>query len=82
MEAVVRGAPVLSGCPARLVDEERGVRVRGDTGGRRDAFADPADLAWTCAPLVPADVTDRQPLNTDTAPTGSGDVRHTSAPSG
>ncbi|HET6856363.1 MAG TPA: helix-turn-helix domain-containing protein [Streptomyces sp.] len=79
VEALVRGAAVLSGCPARLVDEERGVRVRVDPDGRRSDFAGPADPAWPCAPLVPAGSTDTQPPDTGTAPMGSEDVRQTPA---
>ncbi|WP_030744079.1 helix-turn-helix domain-containing protein [Streptomyces sp. NRRL F-5135] len=56
LEALVRGAAVLSGCPARLVDEERGVRVRVTADGvrtdRRDG-AGPVDPAWMAAPLAP-----------------------------
>ncbi|MGW0706387.1 helix-turn-helix domain-containing protein [Streptomyces sp. NPDC002643] len=53
IEALVRGAAVLAGCPARLVDAERRVRVRVETDGeRRDSDAAP-DPGWPSAPLVP-----------------------------
>jgi len=60
LEALVRGAAVLSGSPARLVDERRGVRVRVEPDGRRHDTADPPDPAWPWARLatgtdVPAD---------------------------
>ncbi|WP_309484169.1 helix-turn-helix domain-containing protein [Streptomyces himalayensis] len=51
LEALVRGAAVLSGCPARLVDERRGVRVRVDQDGRRDTSVGPVDPAWPWVPL-------------------------------
>ncbi|MER5180542.1 helix-turn-helix domain-containing protein [Streptomyces sp. NPDC002896] len=55
LEALVRGAAVLSGCPARLVDERRGVRVRVEPDGRRDASVGPVDPAWPWVPLEPVD---------------------------
>ncbi len=39
LESLVRGAAVLSGCPARLVDEERGVRVRVEAEERAGTTA-------------------------------------------
>ncbi|MFD5756534.1 PucR family transcriptional regulator, partial [Streptomyces sp. NPDC127044] len=53
LEALVRGAAVLSGCPARLVDEERGVRVRVEADGTRRDDGGPLDPAWPSAPLTP-----------------------------
>ncbi|MFC9430481.1 helix-turn-helix domain-containing protein [Streptomyces sp. NPDC056987] len=56
LEALVRGAAVLSGCPARLVDEERGVRIRvGPDGVRLDGGAPPGPH-WMSAPLEPGGV--------------------------
>ncbi|MEV7872610.1 helix-turn-helix domain-containing protein [Streptomyces sp. NPDC088124] len=56
LEALVRGAAVLSGCPARLVDEERGVRIRvGADGVRLDGGAPPGPH-WMSAPLEPGGV--------------------------
>jgi hypothetical protein len=53
LEALVRGAAVLAGCPARLVDQARHVRIRVESDGtRRDADAD-ADAAWPREPLIP-----------------------------
>ncbi|WP_089106219.1 helix-turn-helix domain-containing protein [Streptomyces hyaluromycini] len=53
LEALVRGAAVLAGCPARLVDEERRVRLRVEPDGRRlDAMGTPGP-DWPCAPLLP-----------------------------
>jgi hypothetical protein len=37
LEAIVRGAAVLTGCPACLIDEERRVRLRMLPDGRREA---------------------------------------------
>ncbi|MFI1394958.1 helix-turn-helix domain-containing protein [Streptomyces sp. NPDC020681] len=54
LESLVRGAAVLSGCAARLVDERRGVRVRVEPDGRRDDSGGPIDPAWPWAPLEPA----------------------------
>ncbi|MFF4836172.1 helix-turn-helix domain-containing protein [Streptomyces sp. NPDC001315] len=53
VEALVRGAAVLAGVPARLVDADRRVRVRVDTDGTRRDTDLPPDPAWPCAPLVP-----------------------------
>ncbi|MDX2994075.1 PucR family transcriptional regulator, partial [Streptomyces scabiei] len=53
LEALVRGAAVLAGCPARLVDAERHVRVRVETDGRRHDTGPPQDPGWPSAPLVP-----------------------------
>ncbi|MER7840776.1 helix-turn-helix domain-containing protein [Streptomyces sp. NPDC096040] len=53
LEALVRGAAVLAGCPARLVDEERRVRLRVEPDGRRQDGAGAPDPGWPCAPLVP-----------------------------
>ncbi|MFD5126929.1 helix-turn-helix domain-containing protein [Streptomyces olindensis] len=53
VEALVRGAAVLAGCPARLVDPERRVHVRVEPDGtRRDAEL-PPDPAWPSARLAP-----------------------------
>ncbi|WP_330262685.1 helix-turn-helix domain-containing protein [Streptomyces griseorubiginosus] len=53
LEALVRGAAVLAGVPALLVDAERRVRVRVEADGtRRDAGA-PPDPGWPSAALVP-----------------------------
>ncbi|GHI03412.1 CdaR family transcriptional regulator [Streptomyces cellostaticus] len=53
VEALVRGAAVLAGCPARLVDAERRVVLRVEPDGRRrDPAAEP-DPGWPSAPLVP-----------------------------
>jgi hypothetical protein len=53
VEALVRGAAVLAGCPARLEDPERRVHVRVEADGiRRDAGPSP-DPAWPSAPLSP-----------------------------
>jgi PucR C-terminal helix-turn-helix domain len=53
LEALVRGAAVLSGCPARLVDEPRRVRIRVEPdGARRDTDTAP-DAAWPHEPLIP-----------------------------
>ena len=52
LEPIVRGAAVLAGCAARLVDEERRVQVRVDEHGRvRDDIGLP-DPDWPSAPLV------------------------------
>ncbi|MEU2283371.1 helix-turn-helix domain-containing protein [Streptomyces sp. NPDC013178] len=53
VEALVRGAAVLAGVPARLADAERRVRVRVDADGvRRDSDL-PPDPAWPSAALTP-----------------------------
>ncbi|MBB6414465.1 hypothetical protein HDC93_000017 [Streptomyces sp. AK010] len=52
LKALVRGAAVLAGCPARLVDPERRVRQGGDHGTRRDT-GPPPDPAWPAVRLSP-----------------------------
>ncbi|MCQ9182365.1 helix-turn-helix domain-containing protein [Streptomyces sp. IBSBF 2953] len=53
IEAIVRGAAVLSGVPARLVDPERLVRVRVEADGTRRDTGVPPDPAWPSADLTP-----------------------------
>ncbi|WP_328875440.1 helix-turn-helix domain-containing protein [Streptomyces sp. NBC_00287] len=53
LEALVRGAAVLSGCPARLDDASRRVHVRVEADGARADTSGPADPAWPSAPLTP-----------------------------
>ena len=54
LEALVRGAAVLAGCPARLVDEERRVRVRVEPDGTRSDTRSAPDAAWPREPLRPS----------------------------
>ncbi|WP_455567928.1 helix-turn-helix domain-containing protein [Streptomyces afghaniensis] len=53
VEALVRGAAVLSGCPARLVDPERRVHVRVEPDGTRRDTDEPPDPAWPSTRLAP-----------------------------
>ncbi|MFJ5726736.1 helix-turn-helix domain-containing protein [Streptomyces paradoxus] len=53
VEALVRGAAVLAGCPARLVDPERRVHVRVEADGTRRDTEAPPDPAWPSAALSP-----------------------------
>ncbi|MGW0331074.1 helix-turn-helix domain-containing protein [Streptomyces sp. NPDC003011] len=53
LEALVRGAAVLAGVPARLVDAERRVRVRVQADGARRDTDLPPDPAWPSAALTP-----------------------------
>jgi hypothetical protein len=53
LEALVRGAAVLSGSTARLVDHDRGVRVRVEADGRRRDVSGPTRPEWPWAPLTP-----------------------------
>ncbi|GGR84437.1 hypothetical protein GCM10010269_24530 [Streptomyces humidus] len=53
VEALVRGAAVLSGVPARLVDSDRLVRVRVEADGTRRDTDLPPDPAWPSAALTP-----------------------------
>lgn len=53
VEALVRGAAVLAGVPARLVDAERLVRVRVEADGTRRDTDLPPDPAWPSAALTP-----------------------------
>jgi hypothetical protein len=46
LQAIVRGAAVLAGCPARLDDERRRVHVRVDPAGVASPSSDPPDPAW------------------------------------
>ncbi|MEU1185354.1 helix-turn-helix domain-containing protein [Streptomyces sp. NPDC005820] len=54
LEALVRGAAVLSGCPARLVDAGHAVRVRVEPDGTRSDRDDPPDSGWPSAPVTRA----------------------------
>ena len=53
LEPIVRGAAVLAGCAARLVDEDRRVQVRIDVHGRVQHDIGLPDPAWPSAPLLP-----------------------------
>ncbi|MFI6370843.1 helix-turn-helix domain-containing protein [Streptomyces sp. NPDC050546] len=53
VEALVRGAAVLSGCPARLVDPERRVHVRVQPDGTRQDTDTPPNPTWPSARLSP-----------------------------
>ncbi|MCL8010124.1 helix-turn-helix domain-containing protein [Streptomyces sp. AS02] len=53
LEALVRGAAVLAGVPARLVDAERRVQVRVEADGTRRENGMPVDPAWPSAALTP-----------------------------
>ncbi|GAA4082050.1 helix-turn-helix domain-containing protein [Streptomyces shaanxiensis] len=53
LEALVRGAAVLAGVPARLVDVERRVHVRVEGDGTRRENGMPVDPAWPSAALTP-----------------------------
>ncbi|GAA2727374.1 helix-turn-helix domain-containing protein [Actinocorallia aurantiaca] len=53
LEAVVRGAVILAGCPARLADPERRVLVRVLTDGCRDDVCEAPDPAWPSVSLTP-----------------------------
>ncbi|MEU9051958.1 helix-turn-helix domain-containing protein [Streptomyces sp. NPDC048384] len=56
LEALVRGAAVLAGVPARLVDADRRVQVRVEVDGTRRDSAVPPDPAWPSAALTPGGV--------------------------
>lgn len=53
MEALVRGAAVLAGVPARLVDVDRLVRIRVEADGTRRDTDLPPDPRWPSAALTP-----------------------------
>jgi len=53
LEALVRGAAVLAGVPARLFDGERRVQVRVEADGTRRDSPVPPDPAWPSAALSP-----------------------------
>ncbi len=53
LEALVRGAAVLAGVPARLVDADRRVHVRVEADGTRRETDRPPDAAWPSAALAP-----------------------------
>ncbi|XVV16297.1 helix-turn-helix domain-containing protein [Actinoplanes sp. CA-131856] len=51
LRAVVRGAAVLAGCPARLRDDERHINVRVEPDGSSTAGGGRPDPAWMAAPV-------------------------------
>ena len=53
LQAIVRGAAVLAGCPARLDDRSRRVHVRVDPAGRAAPDPSAADERWMHTPVVP-----------------------------
>ncbi|UQU63887.1 helix-turn-helix domain-containing protein [Couchioplanes caeruleus] len=61
LTSIVRGAAMLADCPARLVDEQRRVRVRVTRQGE-SAWADgPPDPAWPSIAAGPATLTLEKP---------------------
>ncbi|WP_405593510.1 helix-turn-helix domain-containing protein [Streptomyces sp. NBC_01092] len=57
LETLVRGAAVLAGVPARLVDAQRRVHVRVEADGARRESDLPPDPAWPSAALTPGGAT-------------------------
>ncbi|WAP60175.1 helix-turn-helix domain-containing protein [Streptomyces sp. S465] len=55
LEAVVRGAAVLSGAVARLDDPDRRVRIRVTPDGRRTDDDPPARPEWPSVPVFPGE---------------------------
>ncbi|WP_425264139.1 helix-turn-helix domain-containing protein [Streptomyces caeruleatus] len=53
LEALVRGAAVLTGYPARLIDTARRVHVRVESDGKRHDTDSPPDSSWLCRELAP-----------------------------
>jgi hypothetical protein len=53
LEPIVRGAAVLAGCAARLVDEQRGARIRVDANGHVLGGLEMPGPDWPSAPLYP-----------------------------
>ena len=53
LQSIVRGAAVLSGCPARLEDTERRLRIRVTPDGVSSPSPEPADPAWLGMPILP-----------------------------
>ena len=53
LQAIVRGAAVLAGCPARLDARSRRVHVRVDPAGRAAPDPSAADDRWMHTPVVP-----------------------------
>ncbi|SNY62898.1 helix-turn-helix domain-containing protein [Paractinoplanes atraurantiacus] len=51
LRAIVRGAAVLAGCPARLRDDERHVSVRVEPDGSSTTAGEAPDEAWMSAPI-------------------------------
>ncbi|GAA1748968.1 helix-turn-helix domain-containing protein [Nonomuraea bangladeshensis] len=55
IQAIVRGAAVLTAGPAALVDDARQVRIRIDADGRSGKPADSPDPAWPSTPVGTGD---------------------------
>jgi hypothetical protein len=53
LEALVRGVAVLAGCPARLIDSARRLRVRVEPDGKRHDTDTPPDPSWLSQALAP-----------------------------
>jgi PucR C-terminal helix-turn-helix domain len=54
LEAIVRGAAVLTGCPARLTDEARRLSLRVEPDGSQGGPGAPPDPSWLNANVGPA----------------------------
>jgi len=55
LEAIVRGAAVLAGCPARLADEDRRLALRVEPDGRPGQPDGPPVASWLSASVGPGD---------------------------
>ena len=53
LEAIVRGAAVLTGCPAGLTDAERRLSLRVEPDGRAGGPAGPPDRSWPSTSVGP-----------------------------
>jgi PucR C-terminal helix-turn-helix domain len=53
LEAIVRGAAVLTGCPARLADERRRLFLRVEPDGSHGVPAGPPDRSWLSVSVEP-----------------------------
>jgi hypothetical protein len=53
LQAIVRGAAVLAGCPARLDDRSRRVHVRVDPAGQAAPDRSAVDERWMRTPVAP-----------------------------
>jgi hypothetical protein len=53
LQAIVRGAAVLAGCPARLIDESRRLSLRAEPDGAAGNLAGPLAAWWLSAAIGP-----------------------------
>lgn len=52
LEPILSAVAVLTGCPARMIDDRFGIKIRSDESGQVEHCSNPPDPRWLTAPLA------------------------------